>query len=613
MSKNFYNNQNFLNLIVEYFGDIEKKISLIPDASIYIIDDRLAILSLKSDKLESLLREVQPFILAELGTMYTLENISPVEASSATTFHRNPYINLTGTDVIIGMIDTGIDYLNEEFMLEDDTTRIIALWDQTIDSEKTPTGMLHGSEYLKEDINKAIKLFREGGNPYTIVPSKDENGHGTKMASIAGGRGKNRDFIGAAPNCDFIIVKLKEAFKTSSDFFYAQNNVPMYKNTDIILAVKYLYTQAIKYQKPIVILIGVGGNLGPHSGESNLERYINQISTKRGIIVVNSSGNQGNTDTHTSAKIPGVGLNSIIEVNIDKNQKGLILQIYGKKPDKFTLSISSPSGETIKNITVFDTKVGLFGLYYTIKFVYEGTTMEIAYDSPDEFTGDESILIRADNITEGIWKFILTGEYIVYGDYNAWILQRELLAPDTKFLSPTKETTLTEPGTCSNIICTAYYNQNNNALISSSGEGYTRINRVQPILAAGGVNAIATKPGGGSSLVSGGSVAASVTAGCCALLLQWSIIDGNNPTMYAQKLQTYLIRGCKKRPNDKYPNKNIGYGLLDLVGTINGLRLGTLNRSSNNIENNYANENKDNSTLFHLNNLFIRLPNNNSY
>lgn len=600
MTKSFYNDPTFINLVVEYFGDIVKIIDEIPDASIYLIDDRLAIVSLKEKNLVNLLRKTQPLIFAEIGTLYTLENISPVEASFATSFHRNPYINLTGTDVIIGMIDTGIDYLNDEFMFEDDTTRILYIWDQTIDSDKMPKGMLHGSEYTQNDINEAIKLYRSGGDPYTLVPSKDDIGHGTQMASIAGGRGKNRDFIGAAPNCSFIIVKLEEAFETSTKLFYPENNIPMFKNTDTIFAIKYLYTKAIELQKPLVIYIGIGGNLGPHSGDSNLERYINKISTKRGIVVVTSAGNQGNTDTHTSGKIPGKGLNSVIEVNIDKNQKGLILQIYGKKPDKFTLSISSPSGETIKNITVFDTKYGLFGLYYNVKFVYEGTTMEIAYDSPDELTGDESILIRADNITEGIWKFILTGEYIVYGKYDAWILQRELLAPNTKFLSPTKENTLTEPGTCSNIITTAYYNQNNNALVSSSGEGFTRKNKIQPLITAGGINAIATKPGGGSSIVSGGSVSAAVTAGCCALLLQWSIVNNNNPAMYAQKLQTYLIRGCAKRPNDKYPNKNLGYGILDMVGTINSLRLGNLIRSNKPTE--------VNDDEFYINNLFIRKP-----
>lgn len=611
MKESLYNDPDSINFLVEYFGDIQTAIDKLPDASIYIIDERIAILSLKESNLENLLRELQPFILAELGTLYTLENTSPVEASSATNFHRNPYLTLTGTNVIVGMIDTGIDYLNDEFMLEDDTTRILYLWDQTIDTGKVPDNMLHGSEYSKEDINKAIALFRGGEDPYTIVPSKDEIGHGTKMASIAGGRGKNREFIGAAPNCDFIIVKLKEADKNYANLFFPQNNIPMYSNTDIILAVKYLYEKSIKLQKPLVVYLGIGGNLGPHSGESNLERYINRISTKRGIIVVSSTGNQGNTDTHTSNIIPGTGLDSVIEISIGKEQKGLILQIYGKKPDKFTLSITSPSGQSIKNITVFDTKMGLFGLFYKIKFLYEGTTMEIAYDSPDEFTGDESILVRAYNITEGIWKFTLTGEYIVYGRYNAWLLQRELLAPDTKFLAPTQETTLTEPGTSTNIICVAYYDQNTNALVSSSGKGFTRTDKIQPIIAAGGINAIATKPGGGASLVSGGSVAAAVTAGCCALLLQWSIIDGNNPTMYAPKLQTYLIRGARKRPNELYPNRNLGYGLLDVAGTINSLRLGSFGRGyspNRNLNKDLLSKNDDSTETFSVNNLFIRIP-----
>lgn len=610
MKKSIYNNPDSINLVVEYFGDIESVVENISDASLYIIDERIAILSLKENKLELLLKEIQPYILAEIGSLYTLENTTPVEASFATNFHRNPYLTLTGTDVIIGFIDTGIDYLNDEFINEDDSSRILYIWDQTIDTGKIPKDLLHGSEYNKEDINIAIKAFREGNDPYNFVPSKDEIGHGTKMASIAAGRGKRRDFIGAAPNCDIIMVKLEESSKGYSDLFYPENNVPMYSSTDIILGVKYLYEKSRELQKPIVVYIGLGGNLGPHSGESNLERYINKISNKRGVIVVSSTGNQGNTDTHTSSIIPGTGTDSVIELNIDKNQKGIVLQIYGKKPDKFTLSIISPSGEIVKNITVFDTKVGLFGLFYKIKFIYEGTSMEIAYDSPDEFTGDESIFIRATKLTEGIWKFVLTGQYIVYGKYDAWILQRELLAPNTKFLTPIKETTLTEPGTSVNIICTAYYDQNNNALVSSSGEGFTRNDKVQPIIAAGGINAIATKPGGGSSIVSGGSVAAAVTAGCCALILQWSIIDGNNPTMYAQKLQTYLIRGAKKRPNDEYPNRNLGYGLLDLAGTINSLRLGSLNRTiyDNLNLDNVQSENLVSSDYFKINNLFIRIP-----
>lgn len=610
MKKSIYNNPDSINLVVEYFGDIESVVENISDASLYIIDERIAILSLKENKLELLLKEIQPYILAEIGSLYTLENTTPVEASFATNFHRNPYLTLTGTDVIIGFIDTGIDYLNDEFINEDDSSRILYIWDQTIDTGKIPKDLLHGSEYNKEDINIAIKAFREGNDPYNFVPSKDEIGHGTKMASIAAGRGKRRDFIGAAPNCDIIMVKLEESSKGYSDLFYPENNVPMYSSTDIILGVKYLYEKSRELQKPIVVYIGLGGNLGPHSGESNLERYINKISNKRGVIVVSSTGNQGNTDTHTSNIIPGTGTDSVIELNIDKNQKGIVLQIYGKKPDKFTLSIISPSGEIVKNITVFDTKVGLFGLFYKIKFIYEGTSMEIAYDSPDEFTGDESIFIRATKLTEGIWKFVLTGQYIVYGKYDAWILQRELLAPNTKFLTPIKETTLTEPGTSVNIICTAYYDQNNNALVSSSGEGFTRNDKVQPIIAAGGINAIATKPGGGSSIVSGGSVAAAVTAGCCALILQWSIIDGNNPTMYAQKLQTYLIRGAKKRPNDEYPNRNLGYGLLDLAGTINSLRLGSLNRTiyDNLNLDNVQSENLVSSDYFKINNLFIRIP-----
>ena len=200
----------------------------------------------------------------------------------------------------------------------------------------------------------------------------------------------------------------------------------------------------------------------------------------------------------------------------------------------------------------------------TWKFIYEGTTVQVTYDSPDEFTGDDKFVIKMEGITEGVWRLILTGNNIVDGKYYAWILQRELLAENTRFLNPSPYTTLTIPGTAKTIINTSYYNQNNGAIVSESGRGYTMKDYIQPIITAGGINAITTKPGGGTITMSGASVAGAILAGCCALIIQWAVVDGNDPQMYATKLQAYIIRGARKREGDTYPNRQWGYGILDM-------------------------------------------------
>lgn len=562
--KNFYNDKNYISFVVAYDGNIKKEIDDINDASIFFIDDNFAILSIKLQNYMETIRSIKSIIYIELNGIYTLGE-SPVEDSKAPVFHRNPSLNLRGSGVVVAIVDTGIDYLNNEFMREDETTRILRIWDQTIDSGKTPDGFISGSEYTEEDINKAIQAQKQGQNPYDIVPSKDDYGHGTKMAGIVGARGINREIVGVAPDCEFIIIKLQEASKEYVDFYYAKGDKAKYRNTDIIMALKYLYELSFTLNKPMIIYLPLGSNLGDHAGASILERYVDtKISGRNSLFVVTSTGNQGNTDTHTSGEIKSNGDSQIIELNCGKEQKGLVLQIYAQRPSKIKLGILSPSGERFENTNPRKTKHILINDAPIWKFIYEGTTVQVTYDSPDEFTGDDKFVIKIEGITEGVWRFILTSNNIVDGKYYAWILQRELLDEDTRFLNPSPYTTLTIPGTAKTIINTSYYNQNNGAIVSESGRGYTMKDYIQPIITAGGINAITTKPGGGTITMSGASVAGAILAGCCALIIQWAVVDGNDPQMYATKLQAYIIRGARKREGDTYPNRQWGYGILDM-------------------------------------------------
>ncbi|SHJ13407.1 Subtilase family protein [Clostridium cavendishii DSM 21758] len=552
--------------IVDYKGDIVSEVKKIPNARVAIIDKNHAILAVLGDRDEVTDKLFDVIVYVNPNSLYTLCDISPIDASGASIFHNSFYLPLDGSGVIVGIIDVGIDYLNEEFINEDGTSKIISIWDQNIVSNKKPAGQFVGTEYTREEINAAIKAKSEGKNPYDIVPSRDQIGHGTSMASIIGARGVNPELTGVAPRCDLAMVKLGPSPEALRNSYGVYGDVPTYSNTVIFLAIKYLYDLSVRVKKPIVILIPLSGNEGGHDGLTVNERYIDEISKFKGITVVVPTGNQGNTDIHVSGRILKKGDTKNIELKISKDQKNINFQIWVNKPDKFSLSIISPSGEIIERIPPSLNKVN------PIKFLYEETVINIKYDIPEVLNGDEKITIDARNIKEGIWIFKLIGELVVTGEYNAYLLQRELLAPDTKFLNPDPYRTLTIPSTSSYAISVGFYNQNNNSVVPESGKGYTRDNKVKPDLVAGGINAVTASIYSKSRVISGSSVAAAVVAGCTALLFQWGIVNGNDTALYATKVKTYLISGTIKLEETEYPNPNWGYGFINMKQLFDNIR-----------------------------------------
>ena len=386
------------------------------------------------------------------------------------------------------------------------------------------------------------------------------------MAGIVGGRGVKTEFVGTAPKCDLAIVKLLPASKRVREEFYVYGNTPTYSSVTIYLGIKYLYELALKLEKPIVILVPLGYGMGSHDGLALNERYIDEISRIRGIAVVVPNGNEGDSDTHTSGVLAKAGDVDNIELIVDNNQKNLRFEIWISKPDKLTLSITSPSGEIIDRIPPRNKKIT------EINFIYEKTKMFIQYLKPEEITGDEKITIVARNISGGIWNFKIVGEFVSVGIYNAYLPQKEILAPNTKFLRPDPNGTLMIPSTSRYAISVGFYDQTNNAIEVESGRGYTRDGRIKPEIVAGGVNALTTSVGGGTEIISGSSVAAAVVAGCCALIFQWGIIDGKDKGMYSIKLKTYLIRGAQKRQGDEYPNPQWGYGTISMKGVFDNIR-----------------------------------------
>ena len=220
--------------------------------------------------------------------------------SGITQVQREP-LSLTGQGVVVCIIDTGIDYMNAAFRDSQGNSRILAIWDQTIQEGTPPQGFYYGTEYTREEINQAIR----SEDPYSVVPSRDEDGHGSSMAGVAAGSRleSGMGYLGAAPDADIVVVKLKQAKDYLRDFYLVPPGVLAYQETDIMLGVQYADRFAEQFKRPVVICLGLGTSYGDHAGSAPLPSYLDAVASRRSRAVVVCGGNEGNAGHHFEGKM----------------------------------------------------------------------------------------------------------------------------------------------------------------------------------------------------------------------------------------------------------------------------------------------------------------------
>lgn len=475
---------------------------------------------------------------------------------------QGPPLNLRGNGVVVGIIDTGIDYTNEAFLDGKGESRILAIWDQTIQEGIPPEGFFFGSQYLREDINTAL----QSENPLQLVPVQDSLRHGTIMAGIAVGSVVNggSTYIGAAPDADIVVVKLKEAKEYLRNYYFVPDGVPAYEESDIMLGIAYVNQFAIEFRRPVVICLGLGTNMGDHAGTSILGRYLSKVALQRSRAVIVCGGNEGIANHHFTWDFRqadnGESVKNV-EVRVGEGEKGFWLEFWGNAPDTYNISVRSPGGETIPPIRLGVEEIN------TYEFIFENTVVSVQSTLVEGGSGEQLIRFRFNDPTPGIWNFqVQRPEQIYNGRFHMWLPITAFIGGNTFFLEASPDTTLTEPSNAENVITVSNYNHVNNSFYLESGRGFSRTNAIKPDLAAPGVN-VPTLYGNRT----GSSLSAAITAGGVAQFLQWAVVEGNSPLADSREIRNFLIKGAGRQSGLNYPNQEWGFGSLNIYGIFENL------------------------------------------
>lgn len=506
---------------------------------------------------------LERFSYNAIPNCYTLLDMETLNQAGISQIQNYPTLQLKGQGVMIGFVDTGIDYTNPVFRNLDGSTRIEAIWDQSIQTGEVPEGMLYGSLYEREQINEALR----SESPEEIVPSQDVDGHGTFLASIAaGGADVSNQFLGAAPESTIAVVKLKEAKQYLKDYYFIGRDTKCYQETDVMLGLRFLDELAKARNMPLVLCIALGTNMGGHNTTtplaSVLEMYSNMV--KRAIVI--GGGNEASQRHHYLGNIAAVTESREVEIQVNNESEGFVLELWTEIPNILGVSVISPSGEQIPRVPIRQRSSEVY------QFVFERTEVQIDYRLLVESTNSELIMFRFARPANGIWKIVVEPVQVADGIFHMWLPVREFLSGEVYFLQSDPDYTITSPGNAVAPITTAYYNGADNSIDINSGRGYTRNERIKPDFASPGVNVLGASVRGQFVRRTGSSIAAGVTAGAAALLLEWIVYQLGNEGIDSIQIKSLMILGTVRNPLDTYPNREWGYGRMNLYRTFDEVR-----------------------------------------
>ena len=550
--------EHFGDFIVKYMQNVENTMELFPGTTFQAINEIFGILYVPLENTGEL--EITGTSYNSIPKCYTYMDMEAAGASGITRLHDHPYLKLRGKGTAVAVIDSGIDYQNEVFR-NAGGSRIAYLWDQSLEEEsdmgaaKVPYGRL----FRKRDIDLAL----DSENPFSIVPSRDTNGHGTALAGIAAGnmvQGEN--FTGAAPEATLIIIKVKPAKQYLRNFYLYPPEAEVFQEDDVMMAIAFAIRLAKELGVPLSICVGIGSSQGAHLGTNALSQYVDYVANFSQVSVSVAAGNEGNTRNHSTGIFSQEREKIVTELRVAEREQGFTMEFWGDPPEIYELSIQSPTGEILEVSSSIGSRT------QELSFVFVETKVYVNYILIERQTGYSLVYIRFFHPASGIWKIFTQGKNKQNVQFHMWLPVEGLISQDTYFLEPSPYTTVTAPGDARNSITATAYQHRDGSIYIAAGRGYTPNGMVTPHLAAPGVNVKVPLVRGGFGIRSGTSISAAQTAGIAALLFEWAIIRNNQPFFTGSSVKYYLQRGARREENMQYPNPEWGYGRVDLYHTF---------------------------------------------
>ena len=554
--------QKTWELIIKYSGDLQVLI----DAGIAIVYllNNYAVITVPEELLEFVANVPEIEYIEAPKALFFAD--AAANSASCINAVQSDFYSLTGKSVLVALIDSGIDFTLSDFRNDDGTTRIIALWDQTVEAYTIdnyvfvpPEGYNRGVSYSAEAIDAALQQLASSGTQ-NIVRSTDISGHGTAVAGIAAGNGSVR---GVAFESDLVVVKLG-----TPDW----EGFP--RTTELMQAINFVLEVAMNRNQPIAVNISFGNNYGSHNGTSLLETYINDVSGVGKSLIVIGTGNEASSAGHTRGVLDAVTKMPVnVELAVGQYQPQQNVQLWKNFVDIFDIEIIAPSGQRSGVITE---RIG------QSEIVLDGTGVRIYYGQPSPYSVLQEIYIElipeVDYVSFGVWIIQLMPINIVDGCYQMWLPGGSARNRGTRFLESDPYLTLTIPSTAAKALSVGAYDTSTDAVADFSGRGSDGVCTVlggciqKPDLVAPGVNITTTRVGGGYTTVTGTSFATPFVTGSAALLMEWGIIQGNNPYLYGERLKAYLQSGARRLSGTgELPNSIMGYGALCLLNSLQRL------------------------------------------
>lgn len=547
-------NEMYADFVVKYMGDFQKDLGDVPGLIFQKINAIYGVVYAPLTEIDAL--NISTYSYSFIPKCYTHMDFGSLSASGITRLQEHPYLQLKGQGTAIAIVDSGIDYRNPLFQNEMGS-RILCIWDQTLEGDGTEVP--YGRVFWKNDIDRALA----SENPLEIVPSTDTNGHGTRMAAVAAGNYfPEENFSGAAPEAMLIVVKVKQAKKYLREFYLFPSEAELFQENDIMMGVDFAVRTANDRKLPLSVCLGIGSSQGAHIGRNPLSIYVDYASQFSRISVSIAAGNEGAARHHYAGHLTHRENQASAELRVGNKEPGFTLEFWGEPPEIYNLSLQSPTGE------ILDISASLGDVTQELSFIFVETRVEVNYVSIERQTGYTLAYFRFIQPAAGIWRIFVQGRDGQNVEFHMWLPVQGLISEETYFLEPSPYNTVTAPGDSLESITVTAYQYRDNSLYVQASRGFMPDGNVVPQVAAPGVQIRVPQLNGLYGLASGTSLSAAQTAGAAALLFEWAVVRGNQPYFTGSSVKNYITRGAKREDRLTYPNRDWGFGRMDLYHTF---------------------------------------------